>query len=365
MRRRAIPFALVGALSVLALASMLVSLNSAAHLIERTHHSSAPSGPIGAPQYGFGGYQYYPSDPVTSVSGEWNVPVIAASSNAGDASTWIGAQSVTGAFAQIGTVENQFAQSQYYAFWSTTAKGFLPQFVLPVSPGDEVRASMTMGPRGWNLTLSDLTSRTSKTVHTAYGSRDAFNSCEWFQENPVYSQFVHTSYPSFSTVSFHGLRANGAVPSLSYNEAQTLSTSNDSFFVPTRVRDDRFSLLPATGYALNFLTSEYLEEELGADFFESASQGIEPSTVLANSYIAGLGLDLPILKSQTWPAPVSRAVKRYVRDEEHLESYMQRWMNESNGERRSNLVSVQHQLATADHFADRVRYLLGLPPVFD
>ncbi|HTT59829.1 MAG TPA: G1 family glutamic endopeptidase [Acidimicrobiales bacterium] len=364
MWRRLLPLAQVGALTCLAIAAMIVSIGTEGRTVGAHRHSASPRLPIGSPQYGFGGYQLYPSKPVTSVSGEWTVPRIARTSGPGDASTWIGAQADNGAFAQVGTVENRFTHDQYYAFWSTTAKQFVPLYLLAVKPGDDVKARMKMTTDGWVLTLSDLTSGASKTERSGYGSHDTFNSCEWFQENPVYSQFVHTEYPSLSTVSFRNMKMNDSIPRFSYADAQTLSTSNDSFYVPTHVHRDRFTLVPAQGSALAFLIDVYLSDELGSEFFETATQGIEPGNVVTNTYIAGLGLDVPILKSQSWPHHVAGAMRHYIKTEEHLETYMQTWMDEPPAERSGNLANVQYQLFNADHVANKVRALLGLPPIY-
>jgi hypothetical protein len=364
MSRRLIPLAQVGALTCLAIAALVVSINTEGRTVEPKKHVSSPRVPIGSPQYGFGGYQLYPDQPVSNVSGQWTVPTIASNSSEGDASTWIGAQADNGAFAQVGTVENRFAKDQYYAFWSSTSKQFVPLFLLAVKPGDDVKAHMAMTSSGWALTLSDLTSGTSKTVATKYGANDAFNSCEWFQENPVYSQFVHTDYPTLSTVEFRDMKLNDSIPQFNYADAQTLSTYNDTFYVPTHVHRDHFTLVPATGSALNFLTDVYLSDELGSEFFESATQGIEPGNIVTNTYIAGLGLDLPILQSQSWPHPVTKAMKHYIKTEEHLENYMQSWMDEPSAQRSGNLANVQYQLLNADRVADKVRALLGLPPIY-
>jgi Peptidase A4 family len=364
VRRRNIPTLLVALLALLVLASAGLSIQTEGHGILPKKHASSARVPIGAPQYGFGGYQLYPLKPVTSVSGEWTVPTITSTSGSGDASTWIGAQALNGAFAQVGTVENRLEGNQYYGFWSDVAKQFRPQFEIKVKPGDRVEARMTMQRSGWALTLDDLTSRTSRTIHTHYGSNDVFNSCEWFQENPVYSQFVHTNYPTLSSVTMENMMLNHTKPKFSFQDAQTLSTQNDTFFVPTHVKHDEFSLVAANGNALAFLTDVYIEDELGAAFFESATQGIEPGNVATNTYIAGLAFELPVLQSQSWPKYLSKAMDRYISNQEHLESYMQHWLQEAPGERFNNLSNVANELLQADHVADKVRSLLGLPPIY-
>jgi Peptidase A4 family len=367
MPRHQIPKMTLALLTLLALGAAALSINTegtSSH--SKGPMTSHPRLPIGSPAYGFGGYQLYPAEPVTSVSAEWTVPTISTGSSAGDASTWIGVQSQSGAFSQVGTVENRYSNGndQYYAFWSDTAKGFRPLNLLGVKPGDSVTAKMTLKPEGWSLALDDATSGKARTIQTKYGADDQFNSCEWFQENPVYSQFDHTNYPALSTVTFRHMALNHSKPTFNFQEAQTLSTYNDTFFVPTHVKRDQFSLVPATGSALAFLTDVYIEDQLGADFFESATQGIEPGNITTNSYIAGLGLELPILQAESWPKHVAKAMSRYIANQNYLETYMQKWLDEPPSERSGNLSNVANALLKADHYADKVRSLLGLPPVY-
>lgn len=366
MPRRLTPLMTLALLSLLALGAAVLSIGTEGHGAPPKQRAAYhPRLPIGSPAYGFGGYQLYPVEPVTSVSAGWTVPTISTSSSAGDASTWIGAQSQSGAFSQVGTVENRnSANDQYYAFWSDTARQFRPLFLLAVKPGDSVEARMTLEPGGWSLTLDDATSGKSRTIQTKYGANEQFNSCEWFQENPVYGQFVHTNYPTLSTITFRDMMLNQAQPTFDFQDAQTLSTYNDTFFVPTHVKEDRFTLVPATGAALAFLSDVYIEDQLGAQFFESATQGIEPGNIATNSYIAGLGLELPILQSQTWPKHVTKAMSRYIANQTYLETYMQNWLDEPPAERRANLSSVANELLKSDRYADKVRSLLGLPPVY-
>jgi hypothetical protein len=54
----------------------------------------------------------------------------------------------------------------------------------------------------------------------------------------------------------------------------------------------------------------------------------------------------------------------YIANQNYLETYMQNWLDESPSERRANLSNVAYALLKADGYADEVRSLLGLPPVF-
>jgi hypothetical protein len=184
------------------------------------------------------------------------------------------------------------------------------------------------------------------------------------QENPVESQFDHTNYPTLSGVAFEGMRLNHVIPRFRFDEAQTLSTQNDTFFVPTHVRHDAFSLVAVNGSALAFLKDVYIEDELGAAFFESATQGIEPSNIATNTYLAGLAFELPLLRAQGWPKGVVRSMDRYIANQQHLETYMQYWLQEEPGVRLANLSNVALMLQHADLVADHVRSQLGLPPIY-
>jgi hypothetical protein len=363
MPRRIIPFVFVALLSVLALASAILSIATegrerSSPRVERVRI------PVGSPEYGFGGYELFPSKPVTSVSGEWTVPRIAPSSGSGQAATWIGVQASDSAFIQIGTEESRLEGNQYYGFWSDVPHDFLPQFFVPAFPGDRVKAQMTMLRTGWAITLDNLTLKESRTFDTFYGANERFNSCEWFQENPTYHQFVHTNYPTLSPVTIEDMTLNHATPKFSLENALTLSTSDDAFFVPTPVRHDEFSLVPAKGSALRFLSDVYIEDELGGEFFEDATQGIEPSNATTNTYVAGLSFELPLLRAQRWPKNVAPAMARYIANQRHLESYIQRWLQEAPSERLDNLSKVSKQLLQADLKADKVRTQLDLPPVY-
>jgi hypothetical protein len=55
---------------------------------------------------------------------------------------------------------------------------------------------------------------------------------------------------------------------------------------------------------------------------------------------------------------------KHVANQYYLETCMQNWLDEPPSERRANLSNVANALLKADGYADKVRSLLGLPPVF-
>jgi hypothetical protein len=305
---------------------------------------------------------------MSRISGQWAVPTITAGSSAGDASTWIGAEGSTGSFVQVGTIENQFQsprRTQYFAFWSDTAKGYYPLRLIRVNPGDTIVARMVKVRLGWKVAIDDVTSGTSGAAQTNYGRGSQFSTAQWFQENPVYSQFDHTSYPSLSTVTIKNMKLDGAAPPLTYQDGETLSTENDTFLVPTRVRHDSFSLVPATGYALDFLQDVYIADELNSEFFESATQGIEPGNPATNQYLAGVDFELSLLQADAWPRRVSGEVDSYVASQKHLESLVTQWLEASSSVRHRTFSNIVNALLQSDDVANGVRARLGLPPLND
>jgi hypothetical protein len=85
---------------------------------------------------------------------------------------------------------------------------------------------------------------------------------------------------------------------------------------------------------------------------------------VTNSYIAGLGLDLPLLESLRLPKKVEHAMSSYIANQKYLERYMTHWLQEPPAQRRADLADVANQLLASDRSADGVRSLLGLPPVY-
>jgi len=213
-----------------------------------------------------------------------------------------------GAFSQVGTVENRNSANgndQYYAF------GVIPQAVPSAlsdrgEAGDSVEARMTLYPDGWSLALDDTTSGKARTIQTNYGANDQFNSCEWFQENPSMAIHSHQLPDAFDGhVSRHGsqpLHAPVQLPGCS----DPVDVQRHLLCPDAREKASVFAGA-RDGQCTRIFDRRLYRRPTWADFFESATQGIEPGNIATNSYIAGLGLDLPILQSETWPKHVAKA----------------------------------------------------------
>jgi hypothetical protein len=194
---------------------------------------------------------------VSSVQGSWTVPRILRGSPPGVAATWIGAQGPGGGsapFIQLGSDEQLLASSitgshlagprapAYFAFWSDTARHFHPLFLFPVSPGDELSASMTLGPRGWALSIKDETSGASASLTTTYALGARYNEVEWTQEDVTDGRTSKPfPYPRLSTVVFTHLTVNSHAPGAGAVYSQPMSEPGVSL-TPSTLSDDAFAL---------------------------------------------------------------------------------------------------------------------------
>ena len=114
---------------------------------------------------GFGrmaGYVW--SGRLSSVGASWSVPRMAPGFGEAHASTWIGAQATGVAkrapFIQVGTTEDRGPDSRpvYAAFWTDTRRGYHPQILFHLHPGDVVSCGLTMVAGRWSVLILDRTS---------------------------------------------------------------------------------------------------------------------------------------------------------------------------------------------------------------
>jgi hypothetical protein len=185
---------------------------------------AAPGGSSASWSFGpFAGYLW--RGRVTSVQGSWRVPrVLARSSLRSAASTWIGAEAPgePGPFIQIGTNEQRVSPPEvlergpgYYAFWSDTKSTFHPRLLFPVSPGDDIRASLALARKRWTLAIVDATSGASAHFSTSDETREgAFNEAVWMQEDVTDGTTGKPSpYPRLDESGLRRLAVNGKAPS--------------------------------------------------------------------------------------------------------------------------------------------------------
>jgi Peptidase A4 family len=194
---------------------------------------------------------------VTAVSATWDVPRLD-HNTLGFACTWIGAESggTPGPFIQVGVAESHlipkgdeklgFPNAAFavraYAFWSDTRHHFHILPIAPVSPGDTVKASLTLAGVRWHVRLTD--SRSLLKVH--FSTRDEAQpllTAEWMQEdatNPKTNGLY--AYPRLSAIRFRNLGVDRAPPSQAALTAQSMSPSPERTIVPGPVNHDAFTI---------------------------------------------------------------------------------------------------------------------------
>lgn len=187
---------------------------------------------------------------VASVAAAWPVPRMAPGSGAAHASTWIAAQapgpSRRSPFIQVGIVEDRADSSPpvYGAFWTDTTRGFHPQILFDVRPGDVVASALSLASGRWQVSIRDTTSGQHASFSTREEGQAAFGLAEWLQEDPSDISGNATPYPRLSTVRIGALAANGAPPRYADVFAQWMSLP-DRNLAPTPLRRDAFSITRA------------------------------------------------------------------------------------------------------------------------
>jgi hypothetical protein len=183
---------------------------------------------------------------VRTVGASWSVPRITSHGEA-HASTWIGAQA-PGAlhrppFIQVGTLEGRGDDrvSSYAAFWTDTQRGFHPEILFRLRPGDTVTARLTLGGARWHVLIDDLTSHRASTFSTSEEGSGGFNLAEWLQEDPSETSGNVTPYPALSRVTMRRLMVDGARPGYSAVFAQWMTLPGRDL-APTPLRAGAFGL---------------------------------------------------------------------------------------------------------------------------
>ena len=190
---------------------------------------------------------YVWSGDVASVRGAWSVPRMAGGMGEAHASTWVGAQALgsaaTPAFIQVGTTEDRRRTSgpAYAAFWTDTKRGYHPQVLFGVAPGDEVSTSLALVAGRWQVAIADETSGRRAAFATREEGEGAFNLAEWLQEDPSETSGKATPYPALSQVRITHVTANGRAPRYADMYAQWMSVPGENL-APTPVRDGTFSI---------------------------------------------------------------------------------------------------------------------------
>jgi hypothetical protein len=365
--RRAVVVAVVAVVAVALGATVLAVAAPNGSTVAVKGHAAAPRHI--APLTGFAGYHWLGD--VSQISAEWQVPVIAATTSVGHASTWIGAQNADGGppFIQVGVTEDKFgpAATDYEAFWSDTAASFHPQPLGAVKPGDLISASMVRQSHGWSVTVDDKTSTVSMTKLIAYGVGGSFTAGEWTQEDPTDSSeaSVDLPYPEMSTVAFQRLRVDGRPPVLDLADGQTLIAADGIILVPSAVSDDGFVLAEPTGVAAQYLRDAATLDAATAKYsVELASWGttaLATRTLDVQALSAAYRTNASDLAAQQWPAAARPDISVLAGQLRRVVGDLQVWTTaglETDGTAFATLRSDQ----VIAPVADRVRADLGLPP---
>jgi hypothetical protein len=333
----------------------------------------APGPLLQASVAGFAGYGLY--GPVDQVAAHMQVPQIEsipAGASYGTASTWVGAQNAEGAFAQVGITETEdretgrFVQT-YDGFWSDTARHFHPIRIASVIAGDEISVEMQLANSGWVLRFDDVSTGASRTITTGYGAGQRYNFAEWFQEDPVLSAdpLRNLPYPSMSPVTFSSLEFDGQPAVLDRDDAQAMDVSDGPLLVPTGFRSDSFMVVPATGYARQYLydVSSY---NLALQSYAIALNDQPPdssggSRVVAQSLLLVRALDNfeNELAVQTWPTDIQGNIQALLSKNYLLSIDLRDIESEGPTSRVEARVFVDE--AISQRASELVRSELGLP----
>jgi hypothetical protein len=309
---------------------------------------------------------------VKEIAATWRVPTIAPHSPTGYASTWIGVQDRAGDFVQLGTVENNYGPFSsgptdwYEAFWSDTDLQFLPQSLFLVRPGDQVSSEMIQEPAGWVLKFRDVTDGRSMTRYTTYGGTASLDRAEWLQEDPVpkIQSDIDGPYPIMSTVSFGHLAVNRQSPQLPYVKAQTLSSPNGVFLVPSQVENDSFSLDPPDGIEAQYLT-DVSQFNQAINKFDAEYRPGGPEESLRTdgaALIRAISVFNSQLRSQEWPAAAQGDVRRLGAHNSTVVADLNAWMAAATSSRTVLFERFVTDAGNDHDFADRIRADIGLPP---
>lgn len=203
----------------------LLSIASSSLTGGSSHHAATQLGANGGSTSGhWSGYVLHGGQgKFTSITGQWQVPTIAASAQVSDLSTWIGIGGYSTAdpqLIQIGTEENATAGAPVdYAFYErVTPKPGSQIHLFKVNPGDTVSAGIKRESSGWSLAIEDITTGARPTPAIPNRSFSGLlTTAEWIDEAPLGQSGV-TSLADFGVMTFAQLTVNGNSSHLTSSE---------------------------------------------------------------------------------------------------------------------------------------------------
>ena len=182
----------------------------------------------------WGGYVALSGD-YTKIVGSWTEPQVTCNSDSNLFAPWVGidgdgSQTVEQTGVQTDCSSGSPVMSPWYemypaapVYWSETIK-----------VGDKITGKVIANGSNYTLTLTDTTQGWTKTFHKTGNDSDV--SAEAVIESPP------SSYPTFSKLTFTGVRVNGQVLS-SYGPTAYASGQ----YTPTALKNGTFSMVPASG----------------------------------------------------------------------------------------------------------------------
>jgi hypothetical protein len=310
--------------------------------------------------------------PVRSVGAMWAVPRMLGAGEA-HASTWIGTQAPgiarSSPFIQVGTVEDRDAggRAVYAAFWTDTTRGFHPQILFRVSPGDLISTRLSRAGHRWEVRIVDGTTSRQSSFTTAEEGAGAFNLAEWLQEDPSEDSGRVTPYPRLSTVWMRSLAVDGGAPRYGNVYAQWMSLPAGEL-APSVLRGDGFSItrgvLTRAGRRYlaiarpQNLAAATVDREAAGWTAQTPASEIERVSATAGASERGYA---DALAHASWPAAARgaiRALVREVRVEAGVFATAARHTSGGVDQWRAAVVRVAPVLQSLSH---RVRRALRLP----
>ena len=278
----------------------------------------------------FAGYVW--AGKVHQVGGVVVVPHIPSSSPPGIGATWIAATGsqpkiLTPDFFQIGVNELRNRESLgeklrnlEYVFWSSTAKGFHPQFLFGVAPGDRVRLSMTLTADRWKMVATDETTGRSRSVSVRAGRGNVtYTEASWIQEDVAISEAgTQAPYPRLNGLRISDLVVNSAAPRPRFLRKSWMSTARGTFG-PTAIRGGAFSIASVhltradlryeqIAYALNLPAVAF------ANDLERWTDRTKRGEIVSacRSFAAVLHRNTASFERYPWPADIRAPMRRLI-----------------------------------------------------
>ncbi len=178
----------------------------------------------------------------TGVDARWSVPAVQPSAAEEASATWIGIDGVTDrSLIQTGTAQDTSSAGTSYFAWAEVLP-FAPEDLGPVSPGDEIRASIVKADGTWTISISDETEDLGASGQVAYDGEGS--TAEWVEEAPT-SSLTGQVLPlaDFGTVRFTdmGYHASPA-GSVSLSRVQMVDHGDHVIAAPGRIVDHAFTI---------------------------------------------------------------------------------------------------------------------------